>query len=311
MRYAVEQTEGLDPGEIRGLHNALVLPTLARGLVHTHNVDAGGVPGEWFIPRRVLPSARSSAPGRSGVVLYLHGGGYVVCSNRTHADFMSRIAHATSGRVLGIDYRLAPEHPFPAALEDTLAAYEWLLRSERPESIVIAGDSAGGGLALALLMLVRDRGLPLPAGAALLSPWVRLRTASPSTWSNLRYDWATSAIAVERWRAWYLCGQDRIPVEEPPRSTPLGPATHENPLVSPILGELRGLPPLLVHVGGAELLHDDVVEFCRRMREAGGEVELEVWPDMVHNFQMFVQYTGEARRAIRKVAAYIRGCWRS
>lgn len=267
------------PAAHREAYEALVLPSAALKQVQCEPVSAGGVPGVWFIPPE---------PDES-VVLYLHGGAYVMGSTRTHGDLMARLALASGKRVLGLDYRLAPEQPFPAALEDAVKAWRWLLSlGIAPEQAVVAGDSAGGGLCVAAMLTLRGRGVPLPAGGVLLAPWVDLACTGDSLTRHARWDWGDRRMA-ERWASWYLGG-----------ASPL------DPLASPLYADLRGLPPLHIQVGSLDVLHDEVTRFARAASDAGVAVELDVWPDMVHDFQTFGAEYPESAAATEKLAERIR-----
>jgi acetyl esterase/lipase len=246
-------------------------------------VVAGGVSSEWFSPRDGVHAA--SAP----VVLYLHGGGYVFGSTRTHAALVARISLAAPARVLAPNYRLAPEHPFPAAIDDVVAVYEWLLAQGIPPSrIVVSGDSAGGGLSMSLLLRLRDADRPLPAGAALICPWVDHTAKTGSVVDNELYDYATIDIA-NAWRDAYLAGHDRT-----------------DPVVSPVYADLRGMPPLLVQVGGAELLRDQAKAFAARAKEHGADVRLRVEPDMIHDWHSFADFFPHCERPIKDIGAFVR-----
>jgi epsilon-lactone hydrolase len=252
---------------------------LLRRRVTVEAVDAGGVPAEWITPR-VDVGPR--------VVLYLHGGGYVCCSPRTHRELTARIAIAAGARVLALDYRLAPRHPFPAALDDARDALRWLLGQVSSDRVVVAGDSAGGGLALALLVSLRDEGEPLPAGAVLISPWTDLADDAPSPPENVRYDYIPRELLRD-------C-----------REAYTGAAGAGHPLVSPMLAELRGLPPLLIHVGGVEVLHDQIGRLALRTRTAGVDTTLVVGEDLVHVGPTFAAVAPSARQAIREIGEFIR-----
>ena len=261
-------------------------------------VSANGVPGEWV----EVPSDASNAPaapdtragagtgtGTGKVLLYLHGGGYIVCSPATHRLMVARICREAGLKALVIDYRLAPEHPFPAAVEDAEAAYRWLLAAgHRPEDIVIAGDSAGGGLTMSLLLTLREHGMPMPAGAALLSPWTDLALTGWTMLTHARRDpmlrLESAALAVRH----YL--QDTIP-------------TH--PIASSIYADLTGLPPLYVQVGENEILLDDSKRLVSIAQTHGVEASLEIWPDMPHVFQAFPQVP-ESRTAIEGIGAFLK-----
>ncbi len=224
------------------------------------------------------------------VILYLHGGGYCVGSPRTHRDFAWRLSAASAARVLLPDYRRAPEHPFPTAVDDAVAAYRWLLvEGIDPAHLVIAGDSAGGGLALAALVRLRDEGERLPAAAALLSPWVDLALTGNSLQSKAAEDPVLSPAQLQEFAELYL-----------------GDADPRTPLASPLYADLAGLPPLLIQAGGAEILLDDAVRLAERAEAAGVEVTLDVWPEMIHVWQGFAGFLPEGQTAVTKLGAFIR-----
>jgi epsilon-lactone hydrolase len=267
--------------EVRArFENVAGLLPVARGSCR-EPVEDGRVRGEWV-----------STPGAAadGAVLYLHGGAYTLGSLATHRGLVSRIARAAGVRVLSLDYRLAPEHPFPAAVDDAVAAYRWLLRSGlAPHRLVVGGDSAGGGLTLATLLSLRDAGEPLPAGAVCLSPWVDLEVTGPSMTANAARDPIVHREGALRLAAAYL-----------------GTTSARHPLASPLHADLSGLPPLLIHVGTAEALLDDAARLFERARQAGVEVTYEAWPDMIHVWHFFAPLLPEARQALEKVGAFIR-----
>ena len=223
-------------------------------------------------------------------VLYLHGGAYRAGAPVNYRHFTWRIAAATKASVLAIDYRLAPEHPFPAALDDAVAAYRWLLdeRAE-PDKLLIMGDSAGGGLTLATLLKLRDDGLPLPAAAVALSPWTDLALTGASLKLNARSDPMLNAAHLPALAEEYLAG-----------------AEARLPYASPLYGDLAGLPPTLIQVGGDEILRDDAVRMHERLRSAGCAAELEVWPRMPHVWHAFAPVLPEARRAIASIGDFAR-----
>ncbi len=241
---------------------------------------AAGVPAEWVAAPGV---------GRSRTMLYLHGGGYSVGSPRTHRALVSRLSRAASARALVIDYRLAPEHPFPAALDDALDAYRWLITEHAsPERMVIAGDSAGGGLAVSTLVRARDEGLPMPAAVVVFSPWTDLAATGESMVSKREEDPWLSPDRTHEVAAEYLADAD-------PR----------DPGASPIYADLHGLPPTLIQVGTSEILLDDSRRLAERIRAAGGSVLLDEWTGMLHVFQGFAPYVTEARRAIEQVGSFV------
>ena len=214
-------------------------------------VDAGGAPA-------ILVVTRASRRDRH--ILYLHGGGFVTGSSSLYRHLTWRLATAGRARLLSVDYRLAPEHPFPAALEDAVAAYRWLLADGADSRrIAVMGDSAGGNLAFAMLLKARDEGLPLPAAAVGLSPWLDLALASPSFRLNAEADPILNADEAPSLVEYYLAGAD-------PRM----------PYASPLYGDPAGLPPTLLQVGSDEILRDDSVRMAEKLRAAGCHVELEV-----------------------------------
>jgi monoterpene epsilon-lactone hydrolase len=239
-----------------------------------------GCLGEWV----EVPGAGEAAP----VMLYLHGGGYVVCSPRTHRPITAFFARAAF-RVFCPDYRMAPEHPFPAAVDDALSAYEGLLsRGVQPGEIVVAGDSAGGGLTLALLIALRDRKRPLPAAAALLSPWTDLALTGETIRTNARRDAYLNGPAAAKTAALYFGGAD-------PR----------DPLVSPLYADLHGMPPIIIHVGSREVLRDDSTRLAERIRAAGCEVVISVWPVVPHVWQIFERILPEGRQSLAQIADFL------
>ncbi len=257
---------------------AAAVPRRAPRGVRCEPVTIGGLRGEWLIPEEVE---------RERVLLYLHGGGYCIGSIDSHRGFIARLARYAGMRALAIDYRLAPEHPFPAALDDARAAWRYLLdRGVDPERAAIAGESAGGGLTMATLLATRDAGEPLPATAVVLSPWVDLTLRGASIDANDRYDYIPRR-ALERYASRYA--------QQTPRA---------HPFVSPARAELHGLPPLLIQAGEAETLLDDARLLHTRARAAGVESTLSVFPDMIHAF-MVMGLPG-AREAIGESADHLR-----
>jgi epsilon-lactone hydrolase len=244
-------------------------------------VDAGGVQAiEVATPRS----------RRDRYVLYLHGGGYNYGSPALYRDFTWRIADATEARVLCIDYRLAPEHPFPAAVDDAAGAYRWLLAAgAAPGRMAIMGDSAGGGLTFGTLLRLRDEHVPLPAAAVGLSPWTDLTLSGPSVRTNANADPMLNANQARFLANCYLPGAD---------------PTH--PSASPLFGDPTGLPPSLLQVGGDEILRDDAVQMAERMRQAGCLAELEVCPRMPHVWQLYAWFLPEARQAVERIGRFIR-----
>lgn len=249
--------------------------------ISTRTVAADTVPAEWIEPEQSCPEC---------VFLYLHGGGYVMGSITTHRGLAARIAQAGCCRALLINYRLAPEFPFPAALEDALSAYRFLLKKGYPpERIAIGGDSAGGGLTLATALALRDNHEPLPSALFLISPWTDLTFSGDSV----------------RTRA------DRDPLLKPHSNDWLleayagsWPLTH--PYISPLFADPRGLPPTLIQVGSEEILFDDSARLEVRLKEAGVPVQMEVWEGMWHVFQAFAPYVPEALEAIEHIGQFLK-----
>jgi monoterpene epsilon-lactone hydrolase len=243
--------------------------------------DANGVAAEWSL-------APGSDPSR--VLLFFHGGGYCSGSIVSHRGMVTEVGRSARVRTLAVAYRLAPEHPFPAALEDARAAYRFLLdHGIAAPRIVVGGDSAGGGLTLALMTSLRDAGERLPGCAWLVSPWVDLQMTGASLAEKANVDPLISKPYLEELASAYLAGAD--------------PA---NPLVSPLNADLAGLPPLLVQVGSAETLLDDAVRIAQRAGAADVRINLEIWPHMIHAWHLWAAQLEEGRRAIASAGAFIR-----
>jgi acetyl esterase/lipase len=278
MNQAVALGDRFDVVGMRRAMDAVAQSPLRRD-VRVAPETAGGVPALWVRP--------SASTGR--VVLYLHGGGYFSGSPRTHLGVISEIAAAAGADVLAPAYRLAPEDPFPAAVVDAWNCYWWLLaRGVPPEQIVVAGDSAGGGLVVALLLAVRDSGIPLPAASALLSPWLDLTFSGPTVRTNAATDYLNEA-SMRRVAAMYLNGADPL-----------------SPLASPLFADLRGLPPLLIQVGTAEMLLDDAKRFARRASAAHVPVDLELWEGMVHVWHFMHAIEPNSRQALARIGRFVR-----
>ena len=241
----------------------------------------GGIPVEW----QVVPAAKEDQ-----VLLYLHGGGWVLGSPNSYRLFTTELGRATGMQVLSVDYRLAPEHPFPAQLEDCTSAYKWLLSNGvKPENIVIAGDSAGGSLTLTSLLKLRDDGTPLPAGAVCLSPSTEIGLTDDSYFKNGETDPILADIGLFWWIQAYLAEAD-----------------PDDPLLSPLLGDLKGLPPLLFQASTCEMLYCDSTRFVDKARAAGVDVTLETWDDMLHVFPFFgLHQLPEAKEAIARMGEFV------
>jgi epsilon-lactone hydrolase len=278
---------GIDVARARALTSKRVWsPKVPHGwrLIERYGLADVPMRGEWL-----LPKTSNMSDGGLTTVLYLHGGGYYFCSPQTHRSLVFALARRSSARIFSLDYRLAPEHPFPAALDDALAAYRRLVADGvSPRTIVIAGDSAGGGLALATLLALRDAGDPLPAGGLLFSPWTDLAATGASITSNDGRDPMFFGAAVGRAARLYL-----------------GDADARDPLASPVYGRFDGLPPLFIQVGDTEVLLDDSTRVADRARAAGITVDLEIWPKMPHAFQMFAPFMPEANRALDRAANFV------
>lgn len=244
-------------------------------------VNADGVPAEYL-----------TAPGAAvdRVVLYLHGGGYAIGSIKSHRYLMQNVSRMAGARTLGIDYRLAPEHPFPAAIEDATKAYRWLLaQGFTANKIAIAGDSAGGGLTLATLVNLRDMGIPLPAAGVLISPWTDLTGTADSVTSRAAIDPMVKPEGLFGLAGHYLNGVDA-----------------RNPLASPVFADMKGLPPLLIHVGGREILYDDAVTVANRANAAGVEVKLVDEPELFHVWHAFAPMLDEGQQAVEQIGAWLK-----
>ncbi len=247
-------------------------------------VDAGGVPAAWVS----TPEAKQDQ-----AILYLHGGGYYAGSLTTHQALAANISLEADARVLLVDYRLAPEHPFPAAVEDATQAYRWLLRRGLPpERMAVAGDSAGGGLAVAAMLEWKASGEPLPAAGVCLSPWFDLALTGESIETKASVDpiLRPSDMPFVAWC--YLRSAD-----------------PKTPTASPLYGDLTGLPPILVQVGTDEILLDDSRRFAERGRRMGVSVRLDIWDEMIHVWHAYSRFVPEARKAIAAIGAFLKATW--
>jgi monoterpene epsilon-lactone hydrolase len=244
-------------------------------------VSADGFDAEWIVPADASPNK---------AVLYFHGGGFRLGSVASHRDLIAQIADTSGCCVLAINYRLSPEHRFPAALEDALVAYRYMLdQGLKPESIAFAGDSAGGNLVLAAMLALRGRGESLPVAAVLMSPWTDLAATGASYESRAKVDPIHQRAMILALTKNYL-GEEGDPY---------------NPLASPLYGDLGGLPPFLIQAGDRETVLDDSTMLADAARAAGVDVELEVWDGMIHVFQMFPEIP-QAREAIVSIAKFLR-----
>jgi epsilon-lactone hydrolase len=244
-------------------------------------VDAKGVPGQWIGAAGVTADR---------VILYFHGGGYQLRSPGPLRAALERICDVAQARVLSVLYRLAPENPFPAAVDDALTAYRWLLaQGTDARRIALAGDSAGGGLTLATLVALRDAGEPMPAAAVAISPWTDLAGTGESVRTRAAVDVVLTPAGLREAADWYLAGQD-----------------PSHPYASPVHADLRGLPPILIHVGDAEILLDDSTRFAAAASAAGVDVTLEVWDCMPHVWHAFTGLLPEADQAIERIGSWLR-----
>jgi len=241
----------------------------------------GGVPGKWH---------EAQLGSKETVVLYLHGGGYVLGSPTSHGGLAGLMTNLAQARVFVLDYRLAPEAPFPAALDDAVSAYKALLNDGKsPEKIVIAGDSAGGGLTISLMVALKEQGIPLPAAGVCLSPWVDLSFSGDSIQTNAKAD----SILCKQSLSW-LAEQY------------LGDIAENDPRVSPLFADLNGLPPLLIQVGSEEVLLDDAIRLNKLAKKAGVDSTLEIWDGQVHVWPLMSRLIPEARQAIHVIATFIK-----
>ena len=273
--------EKADVQAMRGLwHSAAKVLWTARK-VKVEEATVHGLNAEWLTPKG-CPDDK--------LLLYLHGGAYVMGNCATHRQLVSYLAKYSGVKALLPEYRLAPEHPFPAAIDDAAGLYRSLLaEGYSPDNIVIAGDSAGGGLTMATLLSLRDAGDPLPAAICLLSPWLDLASTGESMTTRAKKDpwFHPKDMPIV---AAYYCNDDEI----------------KNPLASPVYADLSGLPPLYIQVGGDEILLSDSTRAADKVKAAGGEVEIEIWPGMWHVFQAFLLQVPESKKAVKKIGAYVR-----
>lgn len=271
----------LGPERARRHLAAIAVPSAREREVVRVPVDVDGLEGEWIRPR--------DSTAETGVLLYFHGGGYVFGNLAMYRDLTARLSLATGMRVLALDYRQAPEHRFPAAVDDAVRAYRWLRASGVAASrIVLGGDSSGGALVVTTLLVVRDAHEALPAAAAMISPWLDLEAGSASVDANALLDWGDRTYLLH-WARMYL-----------------GDADARAPLASPLHAGLDGLPPMLIQVGGAELLRDEVTAFVRRAERSGVLVRLEVHNDMTHGWQMNPGVFPQGQVALERIGEFVK-----
>jgi monoterpene epsilon-lactone hydrolase len=281
LASALPKTGGTSCDELRAMTDQMAaLFPLPEG-TSVEEVDADGVGGEWV---------KASGAGDGTAVLYLHGGGYAVGSPASHRHLAAAVSEAAGAPVLSLDYRLAPEHPFPAAVQDAVAGYRWLLKQGiAPGRIAIAGDSAGGGLTVAALLSLRGEGDRLPALGLCISPWLDLTCTAASYESKAEIDPMINLEDVMWFASMYL-----------------GKTDPRTPLASPLFADLQGLPPLLIQVGSDEVLLDDSIRLDARAKEAGVDSTLEVWDDMVHVWHLFYPMLKEGRDALSRLGEYFK-----
>lgn len=287
MRSMIEIAHGIGLTEpsMSVLHRRalLTMETHAAVDVQVDTVDAHGVPAEWIV-------AAGATEDRA--IIHFHGGAYTGGGLGTHRGFLSWFSQAAGCAVLSVGYRLAPEHPYPAGFDDATTAYDWLVGPQglAPASVVVSGDSAGGGLAVAVLVALRDRGGPLPAGGAMISPWIDLAlTGASHGTEDGRDPLCSTEVLAQSAQAYVPAGIDLA-----------------DPRVSPLNAELVGLPPLIVHVGEVEVLRDDAIRLAERAESAGIEVDLLVAPGMVHVWHVFAGLAPESDRDLDVIARWVR-----
>lgn len=268
-----------DVNEARGYLDSVAVHSRALGQVSTTNVVQGDIKGSW-----VTPKNQDSAV----TIFYLHGGGYAFYPKSFYDNLAAMIAFSARSKLFAADYRLSPEHKFPSQIEDAIKAYRWLLgEGVDPRRLVVAGDSAGGNLTLALLLSLRDLKLPLPALAICLSPATDFGDSGAGAPESSEYDWITQEMAMT-WADWFCTGEQR-----------------SNPLVSPVNADLRGLPPMYIQAGGAEILLPSIQMFVQRAKGQGADVVLETWPAMNHDFQAFGEDVPQSAEAIRRIGEVV------
>jgi monoterpene epsilon-lactone hydrolase len=266
-----------DHAEGREYENSLVFASPAKARVKIEPVNAP-VKGHWYRPK---------SETKDLTVLYLHGGGYAYYS-KAHENLIALVTLAAKSQTFALDYRLIPEHPFPAQLEDALAAYRWLLETGiKAEHLVVIGDSAGGNLTLALLLALRDAKLPLPALGICIAPWTDVGNSGNSLKENEPFDWVEKRMTLQ-WAEW-LCKN----------------ADPDNPLISPINADLRGLPPIYIQAGDAEILYDMIQSFYDKAQAQGVNIRLDVWQYMNHDFQAFGDLMPESKEALMRIGHVI------
>ncbi len=247
-------------------------------------IDANGVKGEWQVPKDT---------SKNKVIYYVHGGGYTIGSPESHRVMTAALAEMSGFSVFSLDYRLSPEHKFPAPIDDAFNAYRWLLAEGlSPQDIIFVGDSAGGGLLLSLMLKLKSLGETLPNAAVLFSPWTDLTLSGGSVAQNKKSCSMLNDLILESCTAAYLDGED-----------------PNNILVSPLLGDLSGLPPLLIYASSSEMLLDDSVRLAEKAKKSEVDVTLNIWQKQPHAWQIFYPFIPEAKRCLLEVAEFIKHRW--
>jgi epsilon-lactone hydrolase len=278
-RQLVVAFEMPDVEEARSYLDAFTIHSGTLAKVSTTDIALENFKGSWFIPKDVDPAI---------TLLYLHGGGYSFYPKSSYSNFAAMITLSAKARLFALDYRLAPEHKFPAQLTDATNAYRWLLGTGvNPKQLVVLGDSAGGNLTLALLLSLRDSTLPLPALAICLSPATDFGAWGAGAPVNSEFDWITQGMTLH-WADWF-CSQ----------------AERSHPLVSPVNADLRGLPPIYIQAGGSEILLPSIQMLVDRAKEQGSDVVLDTWPAMNHDFQLFGYDVPQSAEAIKRIGEMI------
>lgn len=280
----INLTLGRRKGDINYLRDVLEVSTVWLVLpwgVHFREEKVGTLTVKWLLP---------TGADKDRVLLYFHGGGYSVGSSHTHRALVGQIAKEAGIQALLLEYRKSPEFPFPAAVEDGVIAYKWLLsQGYKPENILIGGDSAGGGLALSTILALKKTQIELPAACIALSPWTDLVSDSPSIHRNANEDPLLDVSEMSKWARYYV-----------------GDYPLKHPLASPLYGDYKGFPPLLLQVSDAEILYDDSIRLAETARKKGVEVELQVWKGVIHWWHLFWRVLPEGREAIQKISDFIR-----
>ncbi|MEO0896593.1 MAG: alpha/beta hydrolase [Bacteroidota bacterium] len=274
-----------DLSQVQSLRRLLDVSTVPLGLprdVQTKTEQVGKLPVEWYFPK---------GADTSKVILYVHGGGFAVGSVQTHRALTARMADVAGCVAISVEYRLAPEHVFPSGLEDVVQAYEWLiLKGYNPSDIVMAGDSAGGGLVMATLLTLRKLGSPMPAGAILMSPWVDLTFSGESAEAHKATDPIVVVDEIRDWAVVYA-----------------GKYSLLHPMVSPVFADLSNLPPIYIQASTAEVLTDDAVRLHKKIEADGGMSEIKLYEGLIHVWQLLWRYVPEAQEAIEKQAEFLNG----